>query len=76
MRSTDIEVGEVYAVKVSGKVRPVRITTKVCNRQGRRDGWMGINLRTGREVHIRSPQRCRYQMSKCRTCRQWCGLGL
>jgi hypothetical protein len=45
----------VYAVKVSGQVQEVRLVA-----ESPYGGWIGRNLRTGREVRIRSAARLRY----------------
>jgi hypothetical protein len=65
MKGNEIEVGKVYAVKVSGKVVPVRIWRK-CERFPKHrpygvDYWEGCNCRTGRQVKILSAQRFRYE---------------
>lgn len=57
MRSKDIQLGKVYAVKVSGSIAPVRLTGE--NRYG---GYDGRNLKTNREIRIRTAVRLRYEM--------------
>jgi len=49
-----VQVGDVYAVKVSGKTTPVRI-----DRENPRGGWDATNLRTKRKVRIRTARRLR-----------------
>lgn len=61
MKANEIEFGQTYAVKVSGKICPVRIRAATTPLSGRRH-WIGINERTGREIVIKSPQRIRYAM--------------
>lgn len=56
MKSKDVQTGEVYAVKVSNRVVPVRIINRHPTK-----GWNGTNTQTGRPVHIKSPQRLRYK---------------
>jgi len=59
MKKTQIVQGRTYAAKVSGQIVPVRI-----ERPSPYGGWVGRNLRTGREVHVRSPQRLRYEITR------------
>lgn len=68
MKAADIQIGKVYAVKVSGKIQPVKIIRKIDDgfnhRTGRSvpGGWAGRNEQTGREVYVRSAQRCRHEI--------------
>jgi hypothetical protein len=55
MKKGDGILGQVYAVKVSGRVQPVRLVA-----QSPHGGWLGRNLQTGRSVRIRSVARLRY----------------
>jgi len=57
MKKAQIEVGAVYAVKVSGKVAPVKII-----RESFRGGWDGTNMTTGRAIRIKLAQKCRYRV--------------
>lgn len=66
MKQDQVALGAVYAVKVSGRVQPVRITQalerpvyRANNFTGHRSAWRGINLTTGREVYIRSAAKLR-----------------
>ncbi len=54
MKSSEVKVGTVYRVKVSGSVQDVRITGE--NPHG---GWDGLNVATNRKVRIKSAQRLR-----------------
>jgi len=54
MKKADVQVGEAYAVKVSGNVVPVVIDEEHPN-----GGWVGTNQETGRQVRIKSAQRLR-----------------
>jgi hypothetical protein len=54
MKKAEIEIGETYLIKVTGKVCKVKITGE--NRHG---GWDGINTETKRCVRIKSAQRVR-----------------
>jgi len=54
MKKRDVQVGERYEAKVSGKLVWVRITS-----ESEHGGWNAKNTVTGREVRIRSAQRLR-----------------
>lgn len=54
MKKADVQIGEVYAVKVSGKVAPV-VIDEVCPD----GGWFGTNEETHRRVTIKGAQRLR-----------------
>lgn len=54
MKKSEVEIGETYIAKVSGKLTAVRIY-----RESPYGGWCGTNVATGREVHIRGAQRLR-----------------
>lgn len=54
MKKSEVTLGKVYAVKVSGKIVPVRLDSEsTCG------GWNGTNLNTKREVRIRSAAKLR-----------------
>jgi hypothetical protein len=55
MRKQDVELGQVYAVKVSGRIHTVRLVTVSAF-----GGWVGRNEKTGREVRIKSAAKLRY----------------
>jgi hypothetical protein len=55
MKQRDVVLGQVYAVKVSGNVQRVRVVA-----ESPYGGWVGRNLRTGREVRIRTAAKLRY----------------
>lgn len=57
MKKNEVEIGKVYAVKVSGMICPVRITN-----ESRFGGWDGTNLQTNRDVRIRSAMKLRYEL--------------
>jgi hypothetical protein len=59
MKKSQIEIGRVYAAKVSGRISPVRIVS-----ESPHGGWRAVNMMTGREVHVRSPQRLRFELRK------------
>jgi hypothetical protein len=54
MKKGDVILGQVYAVKVSGRLQPVRVVA-----ESPHGGWVGRNLLTGRAVRIRSAARLR-----------------
>lgn len=59
IRTADVEVGAVYAVKVSGKIVAVRV---IAEAEG--GGWIGTSRLTGRNVWIKSAQRLRYRIKE------------
>lgn len=54
MQAKDIFVGQIYMVKISGKVQQVKII-KTCPT----GGWMATNLATGRDIRLRTGARVR-----------------
>lgn len=54
MKKSNVKVGQVYAAKVSGAVVPVRL-----DKENPHGGWDGTNMRTKKQVRIKSPQRLR-----------------
>lgn len=54
MKKSDVEVGKVYVVKVSGKLSPVRL-----DYESPYGGWVGTNLNTGRDVRVKTAARLR-----------------
>ena len=58
MKRKDVEIGGIYAVKVSGKVVPVRL-----DRESPYGGWIGINTKTRREVRIRTAGKLRFRLT-------------
>jgi hypothetical protein len=54
MKKAEVKVGAVYIVKVSDQL--TRVQVKAESPYG---GWVGTNLKTGREVRIRSAARLR-----------------
>jgi hypothetical protein len=72
MKRDQVQLGKVYAVKVSGTVQPVRIqrerdsrlkaaygSGRVTERHG---GWDGVNLKTGRTIRISSAAKLRFEL--------------
>lgn len=56
MLKAQVEVGKVYVMKVSGGLTRVRLDS--VSPYG---GWNGTNLKTGREVRIRTAAKLRYE---------------
>ncbi len=54
MKAEDVKIGEMYAVKVSGKIAPVVIDDEHPD-----GGWVGTNQETGRQVRIKTARRLR-----------------
>ena len=54
MKKADVEIGGKYIAKVSGKLAVVQIKSETG-----RGGWFGVNVKTGREIRVRSAQRLR-----------------
>ncbi|GAH72047.1 unnamed protein product, partial [marine sediment metagenome] len=54
MKKNQVQIGEVYSAKVSGKSAPVRIDG--VNAWG---GWNGTNMKTNKPVRIKSAQQLR-----------------
>lgn len=54
MKKSEIEVGQHYAAKVSGRITVVRIAGVSAF-----GGWNAVNVATGREVRIKSAVRLR-----------------
>jgi hypothetical protein len=59
MKKSDVRIGSTYAAKVSDRLVPVRI-----DRENYYSGWDATNLRTGRQVRIRSAQRLQFEVSE------------
>jgi hypothetical protein len=52
MKRRNVVLGQVYAVKVSGRIQQVRLVA-----ESSPGGWVGRNLQTGRELRVRSAAR-------------------
>ena len=59
MKQRDVVLGQVYAVKVSGRIQPVRLIA--LSPYG---GWVGRNEQTGRQIRIRSAAKLRARLEK------------
>jgi len=58
MRKDMVEVGGIYAAKVSGKIQDVKIIGP-----HHKGGWYAVNVRTNRDVRIRTAARLRYRVN-------------
>jgi hypothetical protein len=65
MKRRDVVLGQVYAVKVSGRIQPVRLVS-----ESPYGGWVGKNETTGRPIRIRTAAKLRARLEqrdgKCR----------
>jgi hypothetical protein len=59
MKKHEVILGQVYAVKVSGRIQPVRLVA-----ESPYGGWVGRNEQTGREIRIRSAAKLRARLEK------------
>jgi hypothetical protein len=59
MKQRNVVLGQVYAVKVSGCIQPVRLVA-----ESPYGGWVGRNEQTGREIRIRSAAKLRARLQK------------
>src|SRR5690242_3503380 len=62
MKKSELQFGKFYLAKVSGRLTVVRLLTEVPRVHG--GGWNAINVRTNRDVFIKSAQRLRKEMVK------------
>jgi hypothetical protein len=69
MKRSDVKVGNVYVVRVGALLSHVRITedrgtvSPLFSRvTSKHRGWVGVNLRTNREVYIRTAGRLRKEV--------------
>ena len=54
MKQKDVKIGGIYQAKVSGNLVDVKV--KSVSTLG---GWIGVNLKTGYEIRIRTAARLR-----------------
>ena len=66
MKKRDVVLGQVYAVKVSGRIQPVRLIALSPH-----GGWLGRNEQTGWEIRIRSATKLRARLEKHRDRWRW-----
>ena len=54
MKKAQVQIGQTYVCKVSGRLAEVRIESECPY-----GGWWAVNTQTGRQVRIRNAQRLR-----------------
>jgi hypothetical protein len=59
VKRDDVVLGQVYAVKVSGRIQPVRLVS-----ESPYGGWVGKNEATGRQIRIRTAAKLRARLEK------------
>ena len=59
MKSKDVSLGQVYVVKVSGKLTRVRLDS-----ESPYGGWVGTNLQTKHQVRIKTAAKLRSEVKK------------
>lgn len=57
MKKADVILGALYVVKVSGVLTTVRLDA-----ESPFGGWLGTNIKTGRQVRIRGAARLRHKL--------------
>ena len=57
MKKNEVKVDHIYQVKVSNRLVPVQIV-----RVNPIKGWIGLNLITRREIHIKTAARLRKEV--------------
>lgn len=57
MKKSEVMIDNTYVAKISGRLCPVRLTGKSAF-----GGWVGINLRTRKGVHIKTAAKLRRQI--------------
>ncbi len=79
MKHSEIVIGQVYVVKVSGKLAPVRISREThTTAYGTRAGgnrtirkFVGTNQRTGRVIGPFTAAKCRWEVVRARAEGPW-----
>jgi hypothetical protein len=61
MKQRDVILGQVYAVKVSGRIQPVRVVA-----ESPYGGWIGRNEQSDHEIRIRSGRQAARTPGKAR----------
>ena len=57
MKKRNVAIGNIYAVRVSGKMCPVRLLN-----ESPYGGWLATNLYTRREIRVKTAGRLRYEL--------------
>lgn len=55
MKRDQVQLGSVYACRVSGRVVPVRVVDRL-----RSGGYRATNTRTGKPIRVKSPEKLLY----------------
>jgi len=58
MKTINVEIGGCYLAKITNKLTTVKILSKATY-----GGWLARNLKTGREVHIKSAKKLRKRVT-------------
>lgn len=58
MKKSEVTVGHIYRVRVSGQIVPVQLVRENAFKKG----WTGLNLNTNREIHIKTAARLRSEV--------------
>jgi hypothetical protein len=69
MKKAQVSIGEHYVAKISGRLTVVRLDSinniwRHNGRSQRFNGWKATNMRTGREVAIRSAAKLRSRVTE------------
>lgn len=59
MKKADVKLGTIYAVKVSGRIAPVKLLS-----ESPYGGWIGLNVHTNRQIRVHSAQKLRREIVK------------
>lgn len=85
MKKSEVVLNRIYAVKVSGRVVPVKLMREVETilrrtatwpyaRKSSGGGWIGLNLKTGLETRIQTAAKLRWECVQCAACKVWMKL--
>ena len=58
MKKANVQIGATYLVKVAGNLVPAKI-----DREHDSGGWLGVSVKTGKTIRIKSPQRLRKRLT-------------
>jgi hypothetical protein len=63
MLKAEIKIGGTYLAKISGRISIVRIDESYVDYRGKNRGWNATNLRTNREIRIKSAAKLRREVT-------------
>jgi hypothetical protein len=69
MKKREAKIGGTYAVRMGDVLVPVRL-----DRESRYGGWEATNLRTSRQIRIKTAQRLRFEVEQTPE-GKWVGKG-